>query len=96
MMRRFILTILILAVLALIVAIATGFLNLNTSGQLRAPSVEVKAQGGELPKIDVDTEQVVVGTTNSTLAVPEVGIRNSTVRVPTVAVKDDEAGAQKK
>ncbi len=95
-MLRFILTILILGVLALIAAIATGLLNLNTSGEFRPPKVEVKAQGGELPKVDVDTDQVVVGTTNSTVRVPEVGIGNSTVRVPTVGVKDDEGGAQKK
>jgi hypothetical protein len=95
-MLRFILTILILGVLALIAAIATGLLNFNTSGGFRAPQVEVKAKGGELPKVDLDTDQVVVGTTNSTIAVPEVGLRQGNVQVPTLGVRDDEAGQQKK
>jgi hypothetical protein len=94
-MRRLILTILILAVLAAIIAIATGLVNLNASGELRPPKVNITAEGGEVPKLDVDTDQVVVGTTNSTLAMPEVGIRNSQVQVPTVGVKDDEAGQPK-
>jgi hypothetical protein len=34
-MKRFILTILVLVVIAAIVAIGTGFVNLNTSGELR-------------------------------------------------------------
>jgi hypothetical protein len=95
-MRRLILTILILAVLALIAAIATGLVNLNASGELRPPKVNITAEGGEVPKLDVDTDKVVVGTTNSTIGLPEVGMRNSQVQVPTVGVQDDEAGQEKK
>ena len=93
-MKRFFLTILIIAVLVLIVAVATGFLNLNTSGRIRAPEVAVTAKGGELPKVDVDTKKVVVGTTETNVAVPSIGIDKSTVRVPTVAVRDDSGANQ--
>jgi hypothetical protein len=67
-MKRFILTILVLVVLAAIVGVATGFVDLNSSGQLRAPKVNVTAQGGEVPRIDVDTKEIVVGTKEPTCA----------------------------
>lgn len=88
-MKRFILTILVLAVLAMIVAVATGFVDLNSSGQLRAPKVNVSAQGGEVPNLDIDTKEVVVGTTEKTIGVPKVGIEQSKINVPTIGVKDD-------
>ena len=88
-MKRFILTILVLVVLAAIVGVASGFIDLNSSGQLRAPKVAVSAQGGEVPKLDVDTKELVVGTTEKNVSVPTIGMENSTIRVPTVGVKDD-------
>ena len=88
-MKRFILTILVLAVLAMIVAVATGFVDLDSSGELRAPKVNVSAQGGEVPKLDIDTKEVVVGTTEKTIGVPKVGIEQSKINVPTIGVKDD-------
>ncbi len=93
-MRRFILTILVLVVLAAIVGVATGFIDLNTSGQLRAPKVDVTAQGGEVPQVDVDTKELVVGTTETNVGVPKIGIENSKIRVPTIGVKEDEGGNQ--
>jgi hypothetical protein len=91
-MKRFILTILVLVVIAAIVAIGTGFVNLNTSGELRAPKVNVSAQGGEIPKVDVDTKEVVVGTTERNVGVPTIGIQKSTIAVPTVGVRDNNDG----
>ena len=88
-MKRFILTILVIAVLVMIVGVATGFINLNSSGQLRAPKVNVTAQGGEVPKLDVDTKELVVGTTETNVAVPRIGMEKSKINVPTIGVKDN-------
>jgi hypothetical protein len=88
-MKRFILTILVLVVLAAIVGVATGFIDMTTSGQLRAPKVAVTAEGGEVPNVDLDTKQLVVGTKETNVGVPKLDIENSTIRVPTVAVRDD-------
>lgn len=93
-MKRFILTILVIVVLVAIVGVATGFVDLNTSGQLRAPKVNVTAEGGEVPAVDVDTKELVVGTTETNVGVPKIGIENSTIRVPTVGVRDDANGNQ--
>ena len=93
-MKRFILTILVIAVLVMIVGVATGFINLNSSGQLRAPKVNVTAQGGEVPKLDVDTKELVVGTTETNVAVPRIGMEKSKINVPTIGVKDDGDGNQ--
>lgn len=80
-MKRFVLAILIIAVVAAIVAVLTGFISLRTEGQLKAPSVDINATGGSLPKVDVDAKDVVVGTTNASvgdtqLKVPVIGIRD--------------------
>lgn len=91
-MKRFILTILVIAVLVMIVGVATGFINLNSSGQLRAPKVNVTAQGGEVPKLDVDTKELVVGTTETNVAVPSIGMEKSKINVPTIGVKDNGDG----
>lgn len=88
-MKRFILTILVIAVLVMIVGVATGFINLNSSGQLRAPKVNVTAQGGEVPKLDVNTKELVVGTTETNVAVPRIGMEKSKINVPTIGVKDN-------
>ena len=91
-MKRFILTILVVAVLVMIVAVATGFVDLNSSGRLRAPTVAVTAEGGEVPKLDVDTKELVVGTTETNVAVPKIGMEKSKINVPTIGVKDDGDG----
>ncbi len=93
-MKRLILTILVVAVLVMIVGVATGFVDLNSSGQLRAPKVNVTAEGGEVPKLDVDTKELVVGTTETNVAVPKIGMEQSKINVPTIGVKNDGDGNQ--
>ena len=93
-MVRFILTILVIAVLVLIAGVATGFIDLTASGRLRAPQVAVTAKGGEVPKVDVRTKELVVGTTEKNVQVPALATQNSTIEVPTVAVKDRADGSQ--
>lgn len=93
-MRRFILGILIIAVVLLIVAMLTGFITLTSEGRFKAPEVNVSATPGQVPRIDVDTKKVVVGTTETNVGAPQIGIEQSTIKVPVIGIKDGagEAG----
>jgi hypothetical protein len=79
---RAIILVLILAVVALIVAVQTGFLDIRQTRGAEAPEINasangVTATGGQAPKFDVETGKVAVGTR------PE----NVTVQMPTVEVQ---------
>ena len=74
---RALLLILILAVVALLVAFASGFLNVNQTREAKAPQVSatrngVTARGGQAPAFDVETGSVKVGTKQTTVRVPAV------------------------
>ena len=78
---RAVILVLILAVVVLIGAIATGFLDINQVRGARAPDVDathngVVAKGGQAPAFDVQTGSVAVGTrsANVTVPVPEVRV----------------------
>ena len=63
---------------------ATGFWSANVKeGAL--PEVSVK--GGELPNVDVDSKEVVVGTKETEIDVPKVTTEKETIDVPVVGVK---------
>jgi len=85
-MARMILGILIVVVLVAIAAVATGFINVSTSGQFRAPAVAVT--GGEMPKVDVDTKKVVLETKEQTVEVPTIETKPTSVEVPVVRAED--------
>jgi hypothetical protein len=77
---RAVLLILILVVAAVLIAIGTGFLDINQIRGAQAPEITttsngVVAKGGQPPAFDVATGSV------------EVGSRNATVSVPTLEVK---------
>jgi hypothetical protein len=79
---RAIILVLILAVVALIVAVQTGFLDIRQTRGAEAPGINatangVTATGGQTPKFDVETGKVAVGSR------PE----NVTVQVPTLEVQ---------
>ena len=64
---RAILLLLIVGIVALILAFATGFLHLNQTQEARVPSVAassrgVVAKGGQAPTFEVETGSVAVGT----------------------------------
>ena len=72
---RAIIFILIIAVLVVITAIATGFLDINQVRGAKVPQVAatgngVVAKGGQAPAFDVQTGSVKVGTKESTVRVP--------------------------
>lgn len=90
----------ILAVLALIAAVlfVTGFWRVDTSGEFKAPDVDVSVKGGEVPDVDVDSKRLEVGTKTETIEVPKIETEKETVEVPVVGVSEgssDKDGADK-
>ena len=85
---RAIIFILILAVVGLIVLIATGLLDINQIRPAEAPAVSVTengvtATGGQTPAFDVETGTVSVGANQANVTVP----------VPTVQVNPADGNA---
>ena len=77
---RAILVVLIIVVLAIIVAVATGFLDINQIRGAKAPEVSathngVTAKGGQAPAFDVETGSVKVGTKQTTVKVPTLVVQ---------------------
>ena len=94
---RAILLILILAVVALIAAFATGIVDISQTREARAPSIEandgaIRAQGGQSPAFEVQTGSVEVGTREANVAVPKVEVKpgRTQVQVPSVEVRRAE------
>jgi hypothetical protein len=72
---RAVLLILILGVVVLIGAIATGMLDISQTRGAKAPDVDVgsngiTASGGQAPAFDVETGTVSVGAKQTNVAVP--------------------------
>ena len=79
---RAVILVLILAVVALIIAVQTGFLDIRQTRGAEAPDFNasangVTATGGQTPTFDVETGKVAVGTKP----------QNVTVQVPTLEVQ---------
>lgn len=79
---RAIILILIIAVVALIAAIQTGFLDISQTRPAEAPDITangagVTATGGQAPAFDIQTGTVGVGSqpANVTVQVPRVEVR---------------------
>jgi len=76
---RAIIFILILAVVMVIIAVASGFLDLNMRGgrapQLSTTSNGIKASGGQAPAFDVETGSVKVGSAQKTVTVPTLTVQ---------------------
>jgi hypothetical protein len=81
---------LLLIVAALVVALlfATGFWSADVTKSGALPTVQVN--GGEMPKVDLQSKEIVVGTTATKVEVPTVKTETTTIDVPTVGVKDDK------
>ena len=76
---RAILFILIVVVLIVIAALATGFVNIDQIRGGQAPKLStngksVTAQGGQSPAFDVQTGSVKVRSTQTTMKVPTVEV----------------------
>ncbi len=76
---RAILFIFILVVVALLIAIATGFLDISQTRGAKAPQISttgngVTAKGGQAPAFDVQTGSVSLGTQQKNVAVPALTV----------------------
>ena len=74
---RAVILILIVAILVIIAAVASGFLNVNQIRGAKAPEVTatrngVTVKGGQAPAFDVETGSVKVGTSKATVKVPAI------------------------
>ena len=77
---RAVLFVIIIAVLAILVAVATGFLDINQVRGAKAPQVSatrngVTAKGGQAPAFEVETGSVEVGTRSATVKVPDLRVK---------------------
>jgi hypothetical protein len=77
---RAVLFILIIAVAAIILAVATGLLDINQIRGGKAPEVSttgngVAAKGGQAPAFDVQTGSVKVGSKEATVRVPTLEVQ---------------------
>ena len=79
---RAVLFIVIVAVIAVLAAIATGFLNINqvrggSPPQVAATGNGVTAKGGQAPSFDVETGSVKVGSKEALVKVPSIEVRKA-------------------
>lgn len=79
---RAVILILIVAVVALIVAVASGLIDIRQTRSAAAPEVQangagVTATGGQAPAFDVETGKIAVGSKdkNVTVKVPEITVQ---------------------
>lgn len=77
---RAILFILILVVVALLIAIGTGLVDITQTRPASVPEVGatrggVRASGGQTPAFDIETGSVAVGTTRANVVVPTLEVR---------------------
>lgn len=84
---RWVLIVAVLAAIIVAILFATGFWTADVE-EGAMPDVDMSVQGGELPAVNVDSKEVVVGTTEETIDVPTIGTKEETVDVPTIGVKD--------
>src|SRR4029453_1116629 len=76
---RAVILVLILIVVAAIVLIATGLVDINQVRGARAPNIDasrngVTASGGQAPAFDVETGTVSVGTRDANVKVPSLQV----------------------
>ena len=84
---RAIFLILIVAVVALIIAIQTGFLDISQTRGAQAPTVSanengVTTTGGQTPEFDVQTGSVGVGSRAANVNVPVLEVRPPATKQP--------------
>jgi hypothetical protein len=76
---RAVIFILILAVVVVLIAIATGFLDISQTRTAKVPDISVNksgiaARGGRTPAFDVETGSVSLGSKKSQVTVPTVAV----------------------
>jgi hypothetical protein len=91
---RAIFLILIVAVVALILAVMSGMINLRQTEPAVAPGIEtsdgkIVARKGQAPAFDIETGSIGVAGSNASVAVPKIEIKpgETRVAVPTIEVR---------
>lgn len=79
---RALLLVLIVVVIALLIALKSGFLNVSQTRGAEPPQVSasrngVTAKGGQAPAFDVQTGSVKVGTKETTVKVPALVVEKA-------------------
>lgn len=96
--RTIIIILVVVAVLA-VLAYALGLFNVDASGDLEAPNVDVAVEGGEMPDMQVETADIDVGSTTETVTMPEVDVSTTEeeVKLPTIDIDpaNDDGSANK-
>lgn len=77
---RAVISILVIAIVAIIGAIATGFLDINQIRGARAPQISatqngVVAKGGQTPAFNVETGSVKVGAQDARVKIPSLQVQ---------------------
>lgn len=91
---RTLLYIVIAVVVIGVIALATGFIDINQTQEAVLPDVTV--EGGQLPAAEVETGEVSIGTATTEVEVPDidvdvdVGTETQEVEVPTIDVTPAE------
>ena len=96
---RAILLFLILAVVVLIVLVATGLIDINQTRPARAPDIDatsegINATGGQTPAFDVETGSVTVGTRPANVQVPVPSLQVSPANDQAPAASNTATNAQ--
>jgi hypothetical protein len=84
---RGILVLIGLAAVAVVVLMSLGMLRVEQQQGATLPSITFDAKGGQLPTFKAETGTVGIGTTNTTVQLPNVEMKNTTVTLPTIEVK---------
>jgi len=79
---RALILILIVAIVAILVLVGSGFLSVNQTREAKAPQVSatrngVTAKGGQAPAFDVETGSVKVGAKETTVKVPALVVEKA-------------------
>ena len=87
---RAVLFVLIIAVVAVIIAIATGLLNISQIRGAQPPQISatqngITAKGGQSPAFDIETGSVKVGAKESTVKVPTIEVQRPQNQAEAVA-----------
>ena len=77
---RAVISVLVIALVAIIAAIATGFLDINQIRGAQSPQISttqngVVAKGGQTPAFDVETGSVKVGTQDTQVKIPSLQVQ---------------------
>ena len=76
---RTLIVVLIIAILAVLALVGSGFVRLSQTREAKAPQVSatsngVTAKGGQTPAFDVETGSVKLGTRQTTVKVPALEV----------------------